>query len=71
LAGKNGDPKLTSLAPGFVQKERVTEFKPTVQAEKNLSEGELKAEVEKLTKRVSYLEAELVKRDQKIKELSS
>jgi len=71
LSGKNGDIKLTSLAPGFVQKERATDFKPTVQQEKVLSESELKAEVEKLTKRVFYLKAELVKRDQKIKELSS
>jgi len=35
-----------------------------------LSERELKEEVDKLTKRVAYLEAELIKKDAKIKELS-
>jgi len=34
-----------------------------------LTQQELLVENEKLSKRVSYLEAELVKRDQKIKEL--
>jgi len=71
LGGKNGEVKLTSLAPGFVQKERVQDFKPTVQKEEKLSEHEMKEQLDKLQKRVSYLEAELVKRDAKIKELSS
>lgn len=69
LSGKNGEPKTVSLANGFVKK-APTEFKATkVEESKPLSENELRAEVEKLTKRVSYLEAELIKRDAKIKEL--
>jgi len=42
-----------------------------VEAPKELNERELKDEVEKLQKRVAYLEAELIKKDAKIKELSS
>jgi len=36
-----------------------------------MTEKEMKEEIDKLSKRVSFLEAELVKRDAKIKELSS
>jgi len=70
--GSNGTPKLCSLAPGFVPPKTkessfvVQEVKP--QKEKSLHE--LKEENEKLTKRVAYLEAEIAKRDTKIKELS-
>lgn len=72
LSGKNGEPKTTSLQGGFVQKEKTTTTNFEKQAEaKPLSEKELKDEIEKLTKRVSYLEAEIVKKDAKIKELSS
>jgi len=71
LAGKNADPKTTSLAPGFVQKKTTMEFNPTkAEAPKELSEKEVREEVEKLQNRVAYLEAELIKRDAKIKELS-
>jgi len=71
LSGKNEDPKVMSLAPGFVQKKQNTDFNPDKQnAPKELSEKELKDECEKLQKRVAYLEAELIKRDAKIKELS-
>lgn len=43
LGGKNADVKLTSLAPGFVQKERNTDFKPSaVVQEKVLSEHEVR-----------------------------
>lgn len=71
LGGADAEPKKTSLAPGFVAKEKkVAEFNPEKQEEtKPLSEKELRAEVEKLSFRVSYLEAELVKRDAKIKQL--
>jgi len=70
LSGKNGEPKKTSLAPGFVIKAKTTDFNPEKKEEaKPLSEQELKEEVERLTKRVNYLESELVKRDAKIKEL--
>jgi len=70
LSGENSNPKTMSLAPGFVQKKVTTEFNPDKVEEKPLSEKELKEEVEKLQKRVAYLEAELIKRDAKIKELS-
>jgi coronin-1B/1C/6 len=72
LGGSNAEPKTVSLQGGFVKKdkpqsinfEKVAEAKP-------LSEKELKEEVEKLTKRVSYLESELIKRDARIKELET
>jgi len=70
LNGQDGVPKTRSLAPGFVAKKNVVEFNPEkVEEAKPLSEKELKDEVEKLTKRVAYLEAELIKKDAKIKEL--
>jgi len=72
VKGENGNPKTQSMAPGFVPGKKVMEFNPEkVEEKKEMSEKELKDEVEKLTKRVAYLEAELVKRDSKIKELSS
>jgi hypothetical protein len=71
LGGQNGEQKTASLEKGFVQRERAADFNPTkVEEAKPLSERELKEEVERLTNRVAYLEAELVKRDAKIKELS-
>jgi len=71
ISGKNAEQKLRSLSPGFVQKKMTNDFNPEKQVEeKPLSEKELKDEVEKLTKRVAYLESELVKKDAKIKELS-
>jgi len=70
LSGKDAEPKKMSLAPGFVQKKSVQEFNPIKVEEKVLSEKELRDEVDKLTKRVAYLEAELVKKDAKLKELS-
>jgi len=58
LAGKNGEVKKTSLAPGFVVKPKSVEFNPEKQEDtKPLSEKELKEEVERLTNRVAYLEA--------------
>jgi len=71
LAGKTAEPKLVSLAHGFTPGKKVIEFNPEKPAEeKVLSEHELRQEVEKLTKRVAYLEAELIKRDQKIATLA-
>jgi len=69
LSGKNANPKTASMQGGFVQKERAT---PTFQKQeeaKPKTEKELNTEIETLTKRVAYLESELVKRDAKIKEL--
>lgn len=71
MSGKNAEPKTVSLSIGFVAKPKVTEFVPEVKEEKVWTEKELKDEVEKLTKRVAYLETELVKRDNKIKELEA
>jgi len=72
LSGKDADPKKMSLAGGFVKKANIASFNPDKQeAPKELSEKEVRAEYEKLKLRVSYLEAELIKKDAKIKELSS
>jgi len=72
LSGSNSNPKTRSLAPGFVAKKQNVEFNPEkVAEEKPLSEKELKEEVEKLTKRVAYLESEIIKKDAKIKELEN
>jgi len=71
LSGKDAEQKTRSLSPGFVQKKTVVEFVPDKQEDKQLSERELRDEVERLTKRVAFLEAELIKKDAKIKELSS
>jgi len=71
LGGQDAQPKTRSMAPGFVQKKQNndTNFSKVVE-QKPLSEKELKEEIEKLTKRVAYLEAENIKKDAKIKELS-
>jgi hypothetical protein len=73
FAGKNADPKLTSLAPGFVPaKNQDTSFKTVaVDEPKKLSEKELVAENEKLKKKVAHLETELAKRDARLKELEN
>jgi len=59
------------LAPGHVVKEKsTTEFVPVAQkVEGPQNEKELRDEYEKLKTRVAYLEAEIVKRDAKIKDL--
>lgn len=70
LGGDDAQPVTRSLAPGFVAKKQATDFNPEkAPEEKVLSEKELKEEVEKLTKRVAYLEAEIIKKDAKIKDL--
>jgi coronin-1B/1C/6 len=57
---------------GFVASEqKVVAFKPVVKEEKVLSESELKDLVEKLNNRVAFLEAEIVKKDAKLKELEA
>jgi len=70
LGGENAEPKTGSLEGGFVKKENSASFNPVVQQEeKQLSDKEMKEEVEKLKKRVAYLEAEIVKKDARLKEL--
>lgn len=75
FGGADKDPILINLEKGFVPKAKPAEFKPTVvkevKVEKPKTETEWKKEVEALTKRVAYLEAELVKKDAKIKDLSA
>jgi len=70
-AGHSAEPKRRSMAPGFVAgKKPAAEFKPIVKEEEGpKNEKELREEYEKLKSRVAYLEAELVKRDARIKEL--
>lgn len=71
LNGENAEQKTASLEGGFVKK-AVVAFNPDKQEEAApLSEKEVREELEKLKKRVSYLEAEIVKKDAKIKELES
>jgi hypothetical protein len=71
FAGQTAQPKLVSLAPGFVAPTKpAAEFKPVVkESEGPKNETELRSEYEKQKKRIAYLEAELVKRDARIKEL--
>jgi coronin-1B/1C/6 len=73
VSGQNAEPKTMSLAPGHVVKEKsVHEFAPVVQkVEGPQNEKELREEYEKLKTRVAYLEAEIVKRDAKIKDLEN
>jgi len=55
---------------GFTPVEhKATDFKPVVQEKKELSAAELKEALEKANARVAYLEAEIVKKDARIKEL--
>jgi len=68
--GKKGEPKTMTLSPGFVApKATESDFK-VVESKKEKSQKELQDENEKQAKRIAYLEAELLKRDAKIKELS-
>jgi len=71
-SGQEGVQKRRSMAPGFVQKPRQADAKFDKKEEaKPLSEKELHDELEKSRNRVAYLEAELVRRDAKIRELES
>jgi len=70
IAGSNATPKLVNLENGFAPSEKKeTKTFSKVEDDKELTPNENKAKVEELTKRVAYLEAELAKRDAKIKEL--
>ncbi len=72
-SGKTAAPKLTSLKPGFVQKEtKASTFNPVKQESSGpQTEAELRAEYDKLKARVAYLEAEVIKKDARIKELEN
>jgi len=73
LSGEDAEPVVRSLAPGFIAKEKpAAEFNPVAQKEEGpTTEKELRDAYEKLKVRVAYLEAEIVKKDAKIKELSA
>jgi hypothetical protein len=69
--GKNADPKLVSLESGYVAPKfkEVSVVKVEEKVEKELTIPEYKDKVARLEDRVSYLEAEITKRDLKLKEL--
>jgi len=72
LSGKDGEPKLCKLEPGFVAtKTQESSFKAseTSQPKKEKGLHELQKENEEQAKRIAYLEAELAKKDAKLKEL--
>jgi len=72
VSGQNAKPKLTSLKGGFVAKEKPADFNPVQkQEEAPMSETEMKKKIDELTKRVAYLESEIVKKDAKLKELNA
>lgn len=70
FGGKDAKPKTISLKGGFVAKEKPADFNPVQkQEEAPMTEVEMKKKIDELTKRVAYLESEVVKKDAKIKEL--
>jgi len=72
ISGKKAEPKLVSLSPGFVAPKKAdTNFKTVAVETKQLSQAELQKENEAQKKRIAYLEAELSKRDARIKDLES
>jgi hypothetical protein len=74
LAGENPAPASVTMQPseGMQKKSEAApvSFKKA-EAEKELTPKEIKEEWEALKKRVSYLEAELAKRDAKIRDLEA
>jgi len=72
ISGKKAEPKLVSLSPGFVAPKKAdTNFKTVAVETKQLSQAELQKENEAQKKRIAYLEAELSKRDARIKDLEN
>jgi len=69
VGGANATPKLVNLENGFAPTEKKQKTITKVEADKELSPTENKQKVEELTRRVAFLEAELAKRDARIKEL--
>jgi len=69
LAGENATPKLVNLEGGFKPSEKKAKSISKVEEEKDLNPADAKHKLEELTRRVAFLEAELAKRDAKIKEL--
>lgn len=74
LAGENPEPATVTMQPseGMQKKsEAVPVTFKKAEAEKELSPKEIKEEWEALKKRVAYLEAELAKRDARIRDLEA
>jgi coronin-1B/1C/6 len=70
FSGKNGEPKTISLAPGYVAPQKTeTSFKTVVVEKKEASSKDLESDNAKQKIRIAYLEAEISKRDVRIKEL--
>jgi len=71
IKGQNGEPKLIQLSPGYTPpKPKESDFKVSADApKKEKSPKELQDENANQAKRIAFLEAELAKRDAKIKEL--
>jgi len=59
-----------TLSPGFVAPKATESNFSVTEVKKEKSAKELQDENEKQAKRIAYLEAELLKRDARIKELS-
>lgn len=70
MGGASGTRTRANMENGFVAKEK-KEFKPTVIEEKKLTPAEMEKQIDELTKRVAFLEAEIVKKDAQIKSLQS
>jgi len=64
-------PKVKSLQGGFVKSDKAVPDFAKVEQEKTLSDDEVRKQHAEMVKRVAYLEAELVKRDARIKDLES
>eukprot|EP01095_Lingulamoeba_sp_RSL-Kostka_P006313 TRINITY_DN197_c0_g2_i3.p2 TRINITY_DN197_c0_g2~~TRINITY_DN197_c0_g2_i3.p2 ORF type:complete len:451 (-),score=191.45 TRINITY_DN197_c0_g2_i3:2661-4013(-) len=70
FSGQDADPILISLEDGFVPVVKEAFVAEVVaEEEKELTEKEVREEFEKLKKRVAFLEAEMAKKDARIKEL--
>jgi len=69
LSGKNATPKLYNLEHGFKPSEKKEKAISKVEHGDDAAGGGDKTKIDELTKRVAFLEAELAKRDARIKEL--
>lgn len=70
FSGTKGEPKTMTLSPGFVAPKQAESNFTHAEPKKERSVKDLQEENEKQAKRIAFLEAELVKKDAKIKELT-
>jgi len=68
-SGKNGEPKTTSLSPGFVPPKAAESSFTPAKVESAKSDKDLLKEFEEQAKRIAYLETEITKRDARIRDL--